>query len=434
MFHSASEVVDITPRRSIIIGCGPPELIPPPPPGQALEANLIFLSDSNNGRLLVISVDALYVGPKLRKRLETELRDRLQPAEILIAATHSHNAPQLDDTKPRLGAPVPQHVEMVSQRILSAARRLLTQGGRQVQVQTRRYKAKSVVSRRRRRFAAPGAFQSNGLHLWQIQPMPNRRDVRATSEVLELVDELKQLTAVIWIMPCHPTSYPEPGEMSAHFIGRVREKIREENPGQNIAICFLQGASGDLRPPAYERPIVSVRNMFWRLVSGKQFGRFSRRKYDKWVDKMYVEYRFGERLSSWKINANLAPRLDSTYSKVPLRNLYSYDYEEERFASCQVIGIAGLKIVAVSAEPTWSVREELFGQAADITLVGCVDDTFGYFPTDGEFSAGGYEATGFQEAFSLRSNGAAPPLVFKNFVKEAVMETEEKASSSRKGK
>ena len=67
-----------------------------------LEINGIFLRDGKQ-KMLVISIDALYIGADFRDRLEAVFRPRLKSEEIFIAASHTHSAPALDFNKPQLG-------------------------------------------------------------------------------------------------------------------------------------------------------------------------------------------------------------------------------------------------------------------------------------------------------------------------------------------
>lgn len=62
-------------------------------------------------------------------------------------------------------------------------------------------------------------------------------------------------------------------------------------------------------------------------------------------------------------------------------------------------------MLGVSAEPTWKLKTEILGEFAEkmpiTTLIGCIDDTFGYLVTSEEFREGGYEPSGFLDYFSI---------------------------------
>lgn len=424
MFTLVSQIVDIDPREAVTIGCGPFGLFRPDEKAN-LEANLVLLRDPHNFAVLVISVDALYIGPRLRHELEIRLSPYLEPRQILFAATHSHNAPQLDNTKPNLGMPVSSHLDMVLRRISDAAEQLVAQKGVHVEVRTRRYRVRTVVKRRWRR---PFTILRTGISFFRVQSLPHPKKPRPTSEVLEFRDETGLLVAVIWVMPCHPTSLHNPAEFSSHFIGKIRSRIRDEQGSEKTAITFLQGASGDLRPPAFSRAKKDPMKCLLRVARGKEFGHFLPSDYEKWINRVYREYSTGKPLASWTLGHQTRSFLKADYIAMPLEALYLYKYDSPRFATCQVITISDLKLIAVSAEPTWGMRKRLLNSATQTTLIGCIDDAFGYFPSPREFRAGGYEATGFYEAFSLQNKARWEPLrIFEVLIRRALSAEDEKS-------
>lgn len=112
----------------------------------------------------------------------------------------------------------------------------------------------------------------------------------------------------------------------------------------------------------------------------------------------------------------------ANYAKMPLGNLYQYEYERPRFASCQVISISGHNLVAVSAQPTWAKRQELLGESLQSMLVGFIDDGSRYFPTIGEYREGAYEDSGFCGSFSVRhKERSLPSLSFKRFIQKTLL-------------
>ena len=421
MITVASSVVAINPEVATVLGCGPKNPIVPTA-SEKLEANIVLLGDSTGNKVLVVSVDALYIGPGLRTHLESVLSPSLKPHEIFVAATHTHNAPQLDDTKPKLGLPVPQHFHQVAFRIAEAAKELLGQAPCEVRVFSRRYRVKSVVRRRWRR---PVTISRAGIGFFDIQALRNPRTGKITSEVIEFVDQDKNLMALVWIMPCHPTSFPDPRTISPHFIGEVRQRIRAKSGSEEIPVVFLQGASGDIRPPAYRAARFDFSEHLRRVLRGKIFDSFSESQYRQWVEKVFREFDSGRAMQNWKATSSETALVGSSHFTMRLNEAYDFEYSNPRFFTCHVLQIAGLKIIGVSAEPTWKMRQSLLQARPQTTLVGCIDDTFGYLPTPREFETGGYEASGFLSSFSLESVSAegAPSLIGR-FVKDAIKTSE----------
>src|SRR5664279_2436687 len=67
-----------------------------------LEGNIVAIVGSNNRPVVLVSVDLLYPGRALRGYLEAALPN-LSPDQLFLAASHTHQAPMTDDTKPMLG-------------------------------------------------------------------------------------------------------------------------------------------------------------------------------------------------------------------------------------------------------------------------------------------------------------------------------------------
>lgn len=290
----ASTIVEIAPDMPVLLGCGPTYVVECPKDA-GLEANLMFISDEIDNRVLLISIDALYVGPLLRRLVESELRGLLKSSEIFFAASHSHNAPMLDDTKPKLGTPNVTHVTDVASRISLAAKDLLVGESTKVSMTVWGYRVRTAVNRRWRR---PIVALRSGVSFLRVQMLPNPiKRLRPKAEVVEFRDSQNALAGLIWIMPCHPTSFPTVNGVTAHYIGHVRKQLRLGEQKRNLPVVFFQGASGDLRPPAYEPVERSSSGLIARLRRGKAFSEFSEEEYSMWVARVYEEFTKSRRVS-----------------------------------------------------------------------------------------------------------------------------------------
>ena len=123
----AADHIDLTPDPGLplfgfVDRTGPSEGV-----ADSLEANAIALRDAA-GRIAVIVVfDTLFVGPTVDAELRAFLRDNhgVRDEDILLLASHSHNAPALDPTKPMAGAVDSAYLASVIERSKVMLRRLL---------------------------------------------------------------------------------------------------------------------------------------------------------------------------------------------------------------------------------------------------------------------------------------------------------------------
>src|SRR5262245_43337191 len=68
---------------------------------QDLEANVLVLSVGNR-RMVLVAIDALFVGSQLSDEI-VKACDGVDPAAIVVVASHTHSSPALETTKPLLG-------------------------------------------------------------------------------------------------------------------------------------------------------------------------------------------------------------------------------------------------------------------------------------------------------------------------------------------
>ncbi len=402
--------VDISPRVPTYLGCGGGDLVPESP-NSGLEANLIML-EADRSLVLIVSIDALYVGPKLRAFLENFLKDFLEPGDVFLAATHSHNAPMLDHTKPLLGLVTEAHFDHVARQIGDRARKLISEVRDEVSIRIREYAAKNIVGRRK---ILPLVIRRKGVYLFQSHFLPNGREsVGVLAQFVEIWAS-ETIVGALWIYPCHPVGFPAENDVSADYVGEVRSLIREEiASGAKIPVVFLQGASGDLRPPAFRNNSGLLSNLVGKIL-GPRFGRFSEKDYREWVQCVWQELvtaRLDPIFST--LSAEDKPALMVWRQAVNLEEIYFCKSNSPRKISVHLLRIAQLEIVAVSAEPTWDFFRQVNHRWREqkgvvTTLVGCIDDTYGYLASKSQIKTGGYEVVGFHEPFSLEPNPGSSP-------------------------
>ena len=407
MFTYSSRSIKISADIDCVLGCGTGEVVSCHETDD-LEANICFLSDSRGNKILFISIDALYVGSLLTRRITAGLSGVLSRNEIFIGATHCHNAPMLDDTKPLLGDPDLSHVEQIAQKITDAANDVISQKGTEINALFRQYEVNSVVHRRK---IVPVNITRAGISFFRTLQIPNfDKEQKVTSEVLEFVDENHNLLGTLWVMPCHPTSYPDPNEVSSHYIGVIRQKIREKTGQQQLPLMFFQGASGDLRPPALSKATPGLRGLFKSLLQPQGFSNFTREDYNSWCEQVWDEFQNTTEHSMHFKNSDEQHSISSKITSMDLDQIYEYSYPEVRKVEFQFVKIDSFQIFGLTAEPTWEVRQSILPHANLGTVVGCMADTFGYLVTNRQFKEGGYESTGFLAAFGIKHNQNMSPI------------------------
>ena len=99
---------------------------------KSLEANWIAFNISNKNYALLIGIDALFSSDALESKIHTHLKQLgILVGFMWVCASHTHFAPQLDPSKPRLGRSSEKHIDDVAKRIAnSVAKNVSTQATR----------------------------------------------------------------------------------------------------------------------------------------------------------------------------------------------------------------------------------------------------------------------------------------------------------------
>ena len=393
--------ISIDPKSPQFLGCGPKQLAAAPSE-LTLECNILVLRHAHSCEkpIVIISLDALYAGPKLRRDILRELGGSIDSDNLVLAASHTHFAPMLDDTKPELGEVEPQHYRSVRSRIIIGIRKALTAPGVPVSIRTSSYFSGGIVSRRRH---LPVPTTKNGFSGTRAFFLPRKPSIsQVRSEIIELVGG-EGPVAVFWCMPCHPVSSYPPEVISADYIGVARSKYRsEKNVSQNFPFIFLQGPSADLRPAAVGwRKWSNPKGILFNLLLGRTFVPFSGDGFSQWA-----ESRARELMSNLPRDTHdYQPVLRAQRCEARLDALFSFEYDLDRFVSLSGVRVGKVLLVGVSAEISESLShliEDFFPGVEFILSFSCIDDTFGYALTDSDSKRLGYEVDGFTPVFGLQ--------------------------------
>ena len=347
----------------------------------------------------------MFVTADFKRRIAERLRPELEldDASFLFAASHTHFAPGVDPSKPRLGAADPAYVDLVIERGVELLSRLARTRSDQgvARVEYRNGFAAHAINRRRMGWRlsprAPHLLRRAALRA------PNANGPRdETVHVVTLIGSSGGPAAVLWSYACHPVSFAEPRQVSADFPGVVRRALRTAF-GHDLPVLFLQGCAGDIRPRELGLP-PSLRRRLAELVVGKLFTPFTPAEYSAWSGSLAARVVEVARASGRAFplpsgfrTAHASLRLSDLLDGAPLDN---------RSLTLQRLELApGLAFAAMSAEPVVEYGLALRAAEPDGRVVipaGYTDSVFGYLPTARMLGQHGYEDEGFMEPFGLR--------------------------------
>lgn len=401
----AAGSTDITPTRPVCLAGIAGRTEPFVDVAQPLEASAIVI---RQGAVVavVVSVEALHLSDALMRFL-LERCPELDERTLWLAATHTHFAPALDESKPALGRVDEDHRQLVFQRIAALVLALLAE--RPVAVTMARHEgtAAHAINRRKRGWSLSRAGLSRGTVIAPNERGPRDDRIHAVS----FVDDSGAVRAVLWSMACHPVCSPDRLRVSSDYPGWVRRHLRRAYT-PDLPVVFLQGFAGNLRPRAIRprtdvlRRSVGPHAKLNILLNGATFGGFDENAWTRWAHSLAV--RVADALSS---GTALTPRLAIRLVEMPISELADGPASTETVHLRALHLSEDLVFVAISAEPVVEYRlhvERAFAPARTVP-VGYTDHVFGYLPTARMLEQGGYEVGQFRQWFEME--GAFTPLV-----------------------
>lgn len=353
-----------------------------------IEANVLLICCGQQ-RLFLVTFDLLYVGEGLRRRIEQRLA--LPPEALFLAASHTHSAPMTADALPGLGRPDPQYVDFVAAQVEQLFRSL-DGCGKEGSISYHHARAPYNINRRLRRLR----LQRRGFtfeHGWGANPFGQRDEI---IRVLRINDSQGQPYAVVWNYACHPTAYPDSTQVSADYVGIVRSRLRAAYG--NIPVLFLQGFSGDLRPP-FTAKIENLSSLLRRICLGPYCAPPEMSEFLAWSNRIADCAIEALRNSGAPVEGQLAvsrqvvpwPGLGTRISK-------QLSMHSVKLGNTRILGI-GAELVARYR----SLIEPLF-PGENLISAGCIDQVWAYLPTDEMLAEGGYEVDGFRRNFNFESH------------------------------
>ena len=363
-----------------------------------LEVNIISLKQGHRS-VVLISADVLYATDGIKERILEVLREEnpnLTEANVLFAATHTHYAPAVDASKPRLGPTDSKYLEFFLSQTEKVLHKVLAAEHRPVSI-CYRYKPIQNHSVNRRRV---GWDFNKFVPRKTVAMLPNFsgcNDETVRSVVFK--NDTGEIVAMAWNYSCHPTAFPRHYEVSSEFPGKARRAIRVGG-GLTIPIVFLQGFSGNIRPITNDITL-NLKTFLKKIINGPAvFGTFSEKGYDAWTRSLseHLLAMFGDGSTTTR------PKIDCSHIRIPLEEIIEGARSDSNLF-IQNIGLGeNLRIIGISAEPVneyVDLVRSLFPRD-EVIPVGCIGSVFGYLPTDKVLTEGGYEAGDFFPAFGLK--------------------------------
>jgi len=369
-----------------------------------LEANIATFVDDDGNRVVLGSVDTLFIGEAIREAIADGAgvpRNRL-----ILVSTHTHNAPSLAPEVPQLGQYNPAYGDMVVRRIGEAVRRLAEEPAISVSVGYARQHAPFNINRRRPAWVLdyPALRRERRLRFGKVIALAPFRQgvVDPTLRCIVMRDEARKIRAIIWSFACHPNRYPFPKHVSPDFPGLVRERLRGIF-GTDCVVIYLPGLAGSAIPdipfpfPRSLGDLFRIALPFNPIVPW-----FTPGTYGTWTDKLASAaatcvHAAGQTSNEADVShrcTRSAPIFLSHASKPNISlDLVRLDFGK----ACGVVAMTG-EVIGEWAPILHPLLPE--GWIATGYLAGpCL-----YVPTDQAVREGGYEADRFRGLFDLCGN------------------------------
>jgi hypothetical protein len=390
--NAAATTVDITPERLLPLAGSTAAQASAAAIEDRLEASLLLLAGP--APVLLVSVDALFAGPVVVQGLRERLAGTVRPEAILVFATHTHSAPALDPTKPRLGVADPAHVADVAERLAVSAHGLLN-AGTSVELRVASTRELFGVCRRRRQLLT---VRRRGIRL---RPVVQGTDASAPIDDLITFARFDRpdgsAAAIVWSMACHPVGHPRPGVVSAHYPGIVRARLRAELGDPHLPVLFLQGFSGDSRPRE-AGAMQPRRSGLARLAYGPGYGPLSAGGYTTWSGAIAERVAALASASQPAAGGEIALRSAGILRDALFTGAKDGEVGIRNLSIGGGFGIVGVEVEAVAA---YAAAARAACPAQVVIAAGCMGDVPGYAPTQMMLGQGGYEVEGFCPDFGI---------------------------------
>lgn len=346
-----------------------------------LEVNGISFTAQDGRAYRLCSIDALYAG-----RLVAECRSDTETH--IFAASHTHYAPMLDDTKPHIGSFSRSGYEAYVLALLQA------KGKATRPTRCRLYRAEVDVPVYRR-FDYPDNIV-NRILAAHFGFYPNEgRKIDRHIYLFEFGNQNKADFVIVY-HACHPVTQGIGCELSPDYVGAIRQAVRKRFNVETV--MFLQGCAGDIRP-----------NLATKRIA--------------WLPRFRLNWKF-----NWKPTACLIADVNRKYAHAvaaatKYRDIdlgeHPFDVTVRQLALSSGRQVTSFRISLpgeinfdfLPFEVSHIYQLDLANARGAHFIVSCVNETSGYLSHPSQYRAGGYEVEG-----SLYYMGLREKLVLKELI------------------
>lgn len=390
-FAISMGTVDITPERRLMLGGYSKRTALFTEVADRLEANVVVVNGSSS-RVILISTDLLYPGDMLRNELLKRLGPLANESALFLCASHTHYAPMTASSMLRLGVVNLEYVQTIAARI-AAFIKSIESTPTPCFCTYHEGEVNHSINRRLSclRLSSHGLSRGVGMG-----PNPSgQRDEHV--RILKFASTEGKPLALIWNYACHASDAVDMLKVSAAYPGVVRSRLRAHlGP---IPILFLQGFSGDVRPPFTGIP-GGIKGLARRALLGPQFRPPRPAQWQAWSDTLATSVvSFAQKPSPvLQVYSPAAKRIE-----VP-EHEFLVGGEGSKSLTWHLIDCRGFRIVGINAEPVVEYRRLLAKYLGDVPFLsaGCLDQTHCYLPSDEMIPEAGYEVNGFQPLFNFK--------------------------------
>lgn len=355
-----------------------------------LEANWLAFPADKDAIALILAVDALFSSDAFEAAVSEALgRGGVRVSALWVIASHTHFAPQLDPTKPRLGRCVPGHLQDVAGRITASILGALATG------------PAGIAGIRHGSAPAPGAVHRRraGWKLLRHPPFFRRMAIPAPAPEVPISRDLR-----LWVLhdgqgapraaivhwSCHTVAAHPRDRVSPTHVGAIRDALRAEF-AQPVPVIAMTGCSGDIRPD-FRAPLLSRRTLApYPFQPG-----FAPPTPDR-IAPFEAAIAAATRRAAAGTTA-LPPAEGGALSRADAELLDGVVLAVTR------LRIGPLTLLGLNCEPShdWVTQLGFDHHAPDLAVTGYVGEVFGYLPTVEQIPYNGNEVEDFRFAFGFK--------------------------------
>lgn len=367
---------------------------------QDLYAKALALEDSQGQRLVIVTVELIGINLEMRHWLEKEVnrRYKLEPAELLINASHTHSGPVLRKSRDSIYGHsfyglTPEQIEQCNEYCDQLQEKLALLIGEAMDKLT---PARLAWAHGRADFAMNR--RSKVENSFQISPNPDA-PVDHDVPVLRIDGPNGELRAILFGYACHNTTLSF-YQFCGDYAGFAQQYLEEAHP--QAKAFFITGCGADQNP--HPRGTLTLAQQHGReLANGVEAALLGQARPVQGPIKAAlktVTLEFAEPPSKERLlqEAKSENKYERQHAEILLKELeqtgaicttYPYMLQVLRFGDdLTLIALAGEVVVDYSLR----LKAELGGQM--VWVAGYSNDVFGYIPSLRVLREGGYEAGG----------------------------------------